>query len=91
MGVVVALRCAVVGPGRRWLVRVAVLGRTLAWVEAFSDVKNNELKNCFRAKYDQGRSLRAVDLPGAEEEEVRATEQPLETHRSRNKTEHQQS
>ena len=32
MGVVVALRCAVVGPGRRWLVRVAVLGRTLAWL-----------------------------------------------------------
>ena len=32
MGVVVALRWAVVGPGRRWLVRVAVLGRTLAWL-----------------------------------------------------------
>ena len=42
MGVVVALRCAVVGPGRRWLVRVAVLGRTLAslgrgvvWLQCF--------------------------------------------------------
>ena len=51
----------------------------------FSEVKNNELIDNFRAKHDPERSLRTVGLPcgqeDEEEEKVGATEKPQETHR----------